>query len=112
VLVEDCCGTTSPDFCREATLWNVKFCFGFVTDTDGMMKGLPAWDELEDQDGGTGCAAICEKHHKDNDGGRIKQMAPIGPSARVNHRAWPPRDRSRSASSRVPTSHRIPASSF
>jgi nicotinamidase-related amidase len=42
VLVEDCCGTTSPDFCREATIWNVKFCFGFVTDTDRIMKGLAA----------------------------------------------------------------------
>jgi nicotinamidase-related amidase len=42
VLVEDCCGTTSPDFCREATLWNVKFCFGFVTDADNIIKGLPA----------------------------------------------------------------------
>jgi nicotinamidase-related amidase len=42
VLVEDCCGTTSPDFCREATIWNVKFCFGFVTDTDRIVKGLPA----------------------------------------------------------------------
>jgi len=42
VLVEDCCGTTSPDFCREASIWNVKFCFGFVTDTDKIIKGLPA----------------------------------------------------------------------
>ena len=32
VLVEDCCATTSPDFCTEATVWNVKKCFGFVTD--------------------------------------------------------------------------------
>ena len=40
VLVEDCCGTTSPDFCREATLW--KFCFGLVTDTAKMAKGLAA----------------------------------------------------------------------
>lgn len=31
VLVDDCCGTTSPDFCVEATLWNIKRCFGFVT---------------------------------------------------------------------------------
>jgi nicotinamidase-related amidase len=31
VLVEDCCGTTSPEFCVEATLWNIKKCFGFVT---------------------------------------------------------------------------------
>ena len=33
VLVEDCCATTSPDFCTEATVWNVKKCFGFVTDS-------------------------------------------------------------------------------
>ena len=90
MLVEDCCGTTSPDFCREATLWNVKFCFGFVTDTDRKMKGLPAWDELEDQDGRTGCAAICEKHHKDNDGGRIKQMArDLDLMHRRRGRVWP-----------------------
>jgi nicotinamidase-related amidase len=31
VLLEDCCGTTSPDFCVHATLWNIKRCFGFVT---------------------------------------------------------------------------------
>ena len=30
VLVEDCCGTTAPQFCVEATLHNVKKCFGFV----------------------------------------------------------------------------------
>ncbi|GGC54215.1 cysteine hydrolase family protein [Chelatococcus reniformis] len=41
VLVEDCCGTTSPDYCREATIWNVKRCFGFVTDTDKVVAGLP-----------------------------------------------------------------------
>jgi len=31
ILVEDCAATTSPEFCREATLYNVKQCFGFVT---------------------------------------------------------------------------------
>ena len=31
VLVEDCCGTTSPDFCVQASLWNIRTCFGFVT---------------------------------------------------------------------------------
>lgn len=40
VLVTDCCATSSPDFCTEATIWNVKKCFGFVTDTDGVLKGL------------------------------------------------------------------------
>ena len=40
VLLEDCCGTTSPDFCVEATLWNVKKCFGFVTTTGSVLAGL------------------------------------------------------------------------
>lgn len=40
VLVEDCCATTSPDFCSEATVWNVKKCFGFVTDSGRIMTAL------------------------------------------------------------------------
>ena len=40
LLVEDCCATTSPDFCTEATLWNVKKCFGFVTDSGKILKAL------------------------------------------------------------------------
>jgi len=40
VLLEDCCGTTSPDFCREATVWNVKKCFGFVTDSKKILRAL------------------------------------------------------------------------
>ena len=40
VLVEDCCGTTSPDFCTEATVWNVKKCFGFVTNSGKILKAL------------------------------------------------------------------------
>ena len=31
VMVEDCVGTTSPGYCMEATLYNVKLLFGFVT---------------------------------------------------------------------------------
>ncbi|WP_328969547.1 cysteine hydrolase family protein [Streptomyces sp. NBC_00239] len=30
VLLEDGVGTTSPDFCLQATLYNVQHCFGFV----------------------------------------------------------------------------------
>src|SRR3546814_1009792 len=26
ILVEDCCATSSPDFCTQATVWNVKKC--------------------------------------------------------------------------------------
>ncbi len=40
VLVEDCCGTTSPDFCREASIWNVKKCFGFVAQSDAVIAGV------------------------------------------------------------------------
>ena len=31
LLVEDCTATTSPDFCMQATVYNVRQCFGFVT---------------------------------------------------------------------------------
>ncbi|HLG82235.1 MAG TPA: cysteine hydrolase [Bradyrhizobium sp.] len=40
ILVEDCCATTSPDFCTEATIWNVKKCFGFVTDSASIIAAL------------------------------------------------------------------------
>ena len=40
ILVEDCCGTTSPDFCVQATLWNVKKCFGFVTRSEALDLGI------------------------------------------------------------------------
>lgn len=40
ILVEDCCATTSPDFCTEATIWNVKKCFGFVTDSGSVIRSL------------------------------------------------------------------------
>lgn len=40
VLVEDCCATSSPAFCTEATVWNVKKCFGFVTDSARLLDAL------------------------------------------------------------------------
>ena len=42
ILVDDCCATTSPDFCTEATIWNVKKCFGFVTGSAAVIKALGA----------------------------------------------------------------------
>ncbi|NKK72835.1 isochorismatase family protein [Rhizobium leguminosarum bv. viciae] len=30
IMLEDCSATTSPGFCMEATLYNVRQCFGFV----------------------------------------------------------------------------------
>ncbi|MDQ2727403.1 MAG: cysteine hydrolase family protein [Actinomycetota bacterium] len=40
ILVADACATTSPPFCSEATLYNVKQCFGFVTDSAALRAGL------------------------------------------------------------------------
>jgi nicotinamidase-related amidase len=40
LLVEDCCATTSPGYCTEATIFNVKKCFGFVTHSSDVMAAL------------------------------------------------------------------------
>ncbi|MBV9384849.1 MAG: cysteine hydrolase [Chroococcidiopsidaceae cyanobacterium CP_BM_ER_R8_30] len=40
ILVKDCTGTTSPEFCFQATLYNVKQCFGFVTDSEAIIKAI------------------------------------------------------------------------
>ena len=40
VLLSDCCGTPSPDFCVQATLFNVNYCFGFVTDSPRLIQSL------------------------------------------------------------------------
>jgi nicotinamidase-related amidase len=42
VLLEDCCATSSPAFCTEATIWNVKKCFGFVTGSVQLLDALSA----------------------------------------------------------------------
>jgi nicotinamidase-related amidase len=42
VLVEDCSATTSPDYCRDATLYNVRQCFGFSTTSSGVTRALKA----------------------------------------------------------------------
>jgi len=41
VLLDDCCATTSPAFCTEATLWNVRKCFGFVVGSGQVLAALP-----------------------------------------------------------------------
>ncbi|MEM5314964.1 cysteine hydrolase family protein [Paraburkholderia sp. JHI869] len=38
VLLADCSATTSPDFCVEATCYNVKRCFGFVSNAVDILK--------------------------------------------------------------------------
>lgn len=40
VLLEDCAATTSPEFCRQATLYNVAQCFGFVSSGAALRQGL------------------------------------------------------------------------
>jgi ureidoacrylate peracid hydrolase len=42
ILVEDCAATTNPDFCREATLLNIRQIFGFTVSSAAMLESLPA----------------------------------------------------------------------
>lgn len=42
VLLADCAATTSPDYCVQATLYNVKQCFGFVLDSPRLVAALEA----------------------------------------------------------------------
>jgi ureidoacrylate peracid hydrolase len=39
VLLEDCAATTSPPYCRDATLYNVAQCYGFVTTSAALPPG-------------------------------------------------------------------------
>lgn len=40
ILLDDCAATTSPEFCREATVYNVKQCFGFVARSSDLVASL------------------------------------------------------------------------
>jgi nicotinamidase-related amidase len=40
VFLEDCCATTSPEFCWDATLYNVRQCFGFVAASTDMAAAM------------------------------------------------------------------------
>lgn len=42
ILVEDCAATTSPEYCTQSTLFNVKRLYGFVTRSDAILEGLAA----------------------------------------------------------------------
>jgi biuret amidohydrolase len=42
VFVEDCCGTTAPQFCVDATLFNIRKCFGFLTTSVALTASLGA----------------------------------------------------------------------
>jgi ureidoacrylate peracid hydrolase len=41
IMLEDCSATTSPDFCWEATLYNVRQCFGFTCLGSDLAKAMP-----------------------------------------------------------------------
>ena len=40
ILIEDGTATTSPDFCVESVLYNVKLLFGFVTRSESILSAL------------------------------------------------------------------------
>jgi nicotinamidase-related amidase len=40
ILLRDCSGTTSPDYCVQATVYNVNQCFGFVADGETLQQAL------------------------------------------------------------------------
>jgi ureidoacrylate peracid hydrolase len=42
ILLEDCTATTSPDFCLQATLHNVRFCFGFTATSQALAESVGA----------------------------------------------------------------------
>ena len=44
LLLEDCTATTSPEYCFQATVYNVKQCFGFVSDSQAVLKALKTLD--------------------------------------------------------------------
>ncbi|HEY9833617.1 MAG TPA: isochorismatase family cysteine hydrolase [Stenomitos sp.] len=40
ILIKDCAATTSPEYCLQATLYNVNQCFGFVTHSASLIEGI------------------------------------------------------------------------
>jgi nicotinamidase-related amidase len=40
ILLRDCSATTSPDYCFQATVYNVNQCFGFVSDGGAVRQAL------------------------------------------------------------------------
>lgn len=42
LLVEDCTHTTSPDYCLQATFYNVRTCFGMTLTSAALRAALPA----------------------------------------------------------------------
>ncbi|OBZ19015.1 isochorismatase [Bacillus sp. FJAT-27264] len=42
ILLEDCCATSSPSFCKEATLYNIKTCYGFIAASEALLHAYLA----------------------------------------------------------------------
>lgn len=42
LMLRDCVGTTSPHYCMQATEYNVKLLYGFMTDSAALRAGLKA----------------------------------------------------------------------
>lgn len=40
ILLEDCVATTSPSYCFDATIYNVKQCYGFVSYADAVVDAM------------------------------------------------------------------------
>lgn len=40
ILLTDCSATTSPSYCEDATIYNVKQCYGFVARSDELIAGI------------------------------------------------------------------------
>ena len=40
ILLRDCTATMSPDFCLQATFYNVEKCFGFVTNSQAVLDAV------------------------------------------------------------------------
>lgn len=44
ILLEDCCATNSPSYCAQATIFNVKQCYGFVAQSSDIIQAV--YDEV------------------------------------------------------------------
>ena len=42
ILLRDCAATTSPDYCYQATVYNINQCFGFVSDSKMLIAAVEA----------------------------------------------------------------------
>jgi len=50
ILLSDCVATTSPAYCVQATLYNVKQCFGFVTTGAAVLQAMTCWTTGEQEE--------------------------------------------------------------